>query len=280
LGVTQTAGGLSARRITDGHTREPLILRGPDKRYMPYADDEHTIALRNDLVGLREYIAATEISLEHPDVTVVGDYLQCRVTNKTTGKVNTVLVPRNVLLDVVQIYGRGSWDLGGRYYAAFQNIPSHIRLHVTIGGEAAVSLDYGYLHPLLICNKAGVVMSGDPYILPGYERPLVKRATNIAINARTRQAAIKAIADRCFTQQRGGRHPNREDLAEADQVLDSIAGRHDAIRRLYFSAGSRHRDDSMTKSFVATNWGGYFSVFCGMWYNYDRLNRGGRPAHT
>lgn len=149
-------------------------------------------------------------------------------------------MPRDLLLDVVRIFSRGSWYAGGRYYAPFQNIPSDIRLHLTIDGKSMVSLDYSSLHPRLLYNEVGIVMPHDPYCIEEYDRKIAKVATNIAINAQSRDSAIKAIARRCFSKPRGGEHANRDELAQAERLMDSILDFHDPIRGAFGSdAGVR-----------------------------------------
>ena len=89
-----------------------------------------------------------------------------------------------------------------------------------ISGEGTNENDYSQLHPRLLYAEAGAVLEGDAYELDGWNRPLVKRAFNIAINADTEIAAIRAIA-----QEIGGKGA----YAEARRLLEAIRTRHRPI---------------------------------------------------
>jgi hypothetical protein len=72
---------------------------------------------------------------------------------------------------------------GGRFYNWAQLIPKVIRRSSLIDGEPTAGFDFsGMLYRMLYAEK-GIDYPDDPYVIPGYERDIVKKAAIIAINA-------------------------------------------------------------------------------------------------
>ena len=65
-------------------------------------------------------------------------------------------------------------DLGGRFYADYQNIPSDDRKRIKINLQKTIELDYKTLHYNLLYSMAGVKLKGDPYIVEGHDRTAIK----------------------------------------------------------------------------------------------------------
>jgi hypothetical protein len=214
--------------------RGELILRGLDKRPMLFVEDEHTTALRKEVIRRNENLSAINFTVDHPDAKLIGSYLQCHVVDKHTGEARQILIPWGSPLKLSRIFSRGSFELGGRFYADYQNVPPAIRLAARINGEAVASLDFANLHPMLLYNAAGVIMPERPYHIDGFERKDVKVATNTLINAKTETAAIKAIGRR-WAKQRGGRHADRDELAQARELIGAIKQSYEPIERAFGS---------------------------------------------
>lgn len=100
---------------------------------------------------------------------------------------------------------KGSLRLTGRLYSAFQNYPKVDRLGITFDGVSAASIDFTALHPLLLLRifhrldhePIGLFFQmADPYDMPWYPhlpRPVHKRLINALLNAKSRDAAIRAL---------------------------------------------------------------------------------------
>ena len=75
-------------------------------------------------------------------------------------------------------YGRrifnNTIELGGRFYANYQNVPSHDRKRIQINHQKTTELDYKSLHFNILYSMAGVKLVGDPYIVDGYDRDVIK----------------------------------------------------------------------------------------------------------
>jgi hypothetical protein len=124
-----------------------------------------------------------------------------------------------------RVFNRSSFGLGGRFYGPWwQNIPSESRSFISIDGVETVELDYPHLHPMLLYLEAGQRMHGEPYDLVGWPRKLVKVAFNTLVNARTRQAALRAIANEI-----GGEGA----YAKARTLVEEIEARHRSIAQMF-----------------------------------------------
>jgi hypothetical protein len=112
----------------------------------------------------------------------------------------------------------------GRYYCPLQNIPGAVRGLLTIDGEPVVELDFDAMHVAIAYALAGVLMDGDPYVIPGWEdRKQVKIAFLTYFNAKTDHKAILALTDA-----REGK-PVCATRLEAARLLEAIKARHPAI---------------------------------------------------
>lgn len=65
-------------------------------------------------------------------------------------------------------------DLGGRFYASYQNIPSSDRKRIKINHQKTIELDFKSLHYNILYSMVGEALKGDPYIVPGHDRNAIK----------------------------------------------------------------------------------------------------------
>jgi hypothetical protein len=91
----------------------------------------------------------------------------------------------------ISAYGRRIFnrtiELGGRFYSNYQNIPSHDRKRIKINHEKTIELDYKSLHYNLLYSMAGVKLVGDPYIVDGYDRHVIKLISLHLLNAKGKE---------------------------------------------------------------------------------------------
>jgi len=128
-----------------------------------------------------------------------------------------------------RIFSRSSFSLHGRVYGWYQSIPKKARASLTINGEPVAEADYGSLHASILYNEAGIPLTGDAYDVDGFERTEVKRAFNIAINAKNTAAAVAALAY----------HLGKE-RGHCASIIDGIQRRHKPIQQQFCSdAGVR-----------------------------------------
>ncbi len=101
-----------------------------------------------------------------------------------------------------RVFNDGVFSLGGRMYGHWvQSLPKSLRADLILDGEPTFELDYGQTHPRMLAAEMGINLgAGDIYAIDGWPRQQIKIATNIAINAKTYDSAIRAI-----TREIGGR---------------------------------------------------------------------------
>jgi hypothetical protein len=195
---------------------ETVILRNKNGKSIDYADNQFTRRVRSEIVRLNETLRAVVIHVRGEQrghhIVIDESYL--------------LPVPGNPLR---RIFGRADFNMGGRAYGWWQNVPKIARAQMTINGEPVSEADYSAMHATMLYNLVGVRFIGDPYDLDGYDRPEAKLAFNIALNAANKWAAIGALASRLGK-------PN----AYCAALLNAIRAKHKPIERYFCSdAGVR-----------------------------------------
>jgi len=178
----------AAQRLEHGGVRlvfcppEIVILRDVNKKQIDYIDNDETRRIRFNLLAINDALAAAELTYQGR-LMRSGDVLDVEGNR---------IVVRNALH---RVFNRGAFDLGGRFYGAWwQNIPSDGRGCIGLNGGHCIELDHSHLHPRLLYALAGKSIHGDAYEIEGWNRQLVKKATNTLINADDELSAMQSIA--------------------------------------------------------------------------------------
>jgi len=210
--------------------REVVILRGKDGNLVDYDETDRSARLRRNVQEINEAILSTAIGIKdrtirEGDPVAVGGVCIGATSNQ-----------------LHRVFNRGSFTKGGRFYGPWwQNIPSELRSNIMINGTQTVEMDYPRLHPTLMYAEAGKAMHGDPYDLLEWPRELVKRAFNTLVNADTRQAAIRSIANEI-----GGTGA----FSKAHGLVDEIEAKHKPVADMFGSGAGlslMRRDSDMTE---------------------------------
>ena len=137
----------------------------------------------------------------------------------------------------VRIFNNSDFKQGGRFYFHWsQMIKSEIRKNITIDGKQTVELDYSCLHLSMLYGLENMVPpAGDLYTLAGIDscfRPIIKKAVNIAINARNETSAMQAIREEItqLTEKMGFVPPGPK------TILENLKQAHSPIKK-YFCTG-------------------------------------------
>jgi hypothetical protein len=146
--VIRLQGGesLALRERQEGHINSELI---------EYRDTAETERMRREITVLNAVISSSVISFDNREM----------------------LTPH-----LVRIFS-GTFERHGRLYAWWQSIPKTERYKLRISGEPVADLDFSSMFVQLAYWRTGSQMpGGDPYVLPGLERPdyrpIVKRLFN------------------------------------------------------------------------------------------------------
>jgi len=161
---------------------EIIVLRDADGNLAEYPDTDDIRRMRANLHTINEALTGTDLMYD-----------------------GRVLSPGDVVADgdsrfpvrkaLYRVHNRSSFNCNGRFFGDFwQNIQKEKRREIIINGRRCVECDFSQLHPRLLYALVGQKLQGDAYEIDGWERGLVKRATNTLINAETELAAKRSIA--------------------------------------------------------------------------------------
>ena len=201
---------------------ELVRLRDSTGKLVDYVDTKRTRMMRRQVAALNEAFESASIRLSSTDTPWVGD---------------TVVVDSG-FVHPAQIAGyrvfNNKWFLGGRFYGPFwQNLSKNRRRDLMIDEACVTELDFAQLHPRLLYAEFGAPLVDDAYKIPGREdnRPIVKAAWQMMINARSRRSAIMALATKL------GGPPC---ISEANTLLTALEERHHEIQPAFYTgAGLR-----------------------------------------
>lgn len=153
---------------------ETVVLRDrADKAEVDYVDTADTFTMRDQLQVINEKLSQLEL--------------------RRRGQHLGVPTMRRIF--------NGDFDRGGRLYchgSSYQNMEAWQRLEIEfiIDGIAhpSVEIDYANLHISMAYSEVGrKIPHGDQYTIDGFDRELVKLATNTSFNASTIHSGILAI---------------------------------------------------------------------------------------
>jgi hypothetical protein len=226
---------LSGQPLTVLHDPcELLILRDIDGNLVEYSDTVRTRKMRRNLQEINEALLAVAIGLQGRRIIKSGDPL-------SVGGANIGAAHNNLH----RVFNRGTFRLGGRLYGGWwQNIPKELRQHITIDGHRTIELDYPRLHPTFLYTQAGKPFEGDPYEIAGWDRSLAKMAFNTLVNADTRLAAVRSIANEIGGEGARG---------AADRLVREIEAKHASIAHMFGTgAGLRlmRHDSDLTEGLL------------------------------
>ncbi|MEA1830947.1 hypothetical protein U8607_02530 [Methylobacterium durans] len=171
---------------------ESVILKDAHRDLMLYQDTRQTITMRRDLRDWTEAVQGSEVRLDAPDVAWVEDG-PVSIPHSTAG--GGPITINTGAFSFRRVFNNGSWNQGGRTYDHWsQLLPAARRAQIAIDGAPVALLDYSAAHPRMLYARAGLVLDGDPYTVPGVEREIAKVALLIVLNAISRRQGVEAMA--------------------------------------------------------------------------------------
>jgi len=197
--------------------RALIWLRDENKQLIDFRDTERTARMRRHLIEINEAIG--ELAIELP--AGCGE----RYGNVLTIGGSCVNLGSTKLWRIFNV----DFKHGGRSYGHFvQNIPKAIRAQLTIGGEPVAEPDYPAHHLRILYALCDLPLPGDPYVLDGWDRGMVKLAVLVLINAPTLPSAVGAIRRRYGINSR-----------TALRLIEAIKARHAPIEAYFHSGAGR-----------------------------------------
>jgi hypothetical protein len=196
---------------------EIIILRDADKHPVSYPDTRETGRMRRALTEYNEAAASLHVCIAGQKI-IEGEPL---IVGETRNGAAT--------LQAYRMFNE-SFRNGGRFYGqSTQNVPKELRATITINDSATEEPDFPSLHPQLLYALVGRHLPRDPYDLDGWNRPTVKTAFNIMLNAKRPDSAELAVAETLG----GFTHGHRE---QAKRLIAQIEHKHAPVAD-YFNSG-------------------------------------------
>jgi hypothetical protein len=190
---------------------EIIILRDADKHPVSYPETREIERMRRALEEYNEAVASQHICIAGQEI-VEGEPL---VVGETRTGAAT--------LRAYRLFNE-SFRYGGRFYGqSTQNVPKELRATITINDSATEEPDFPSLHPQLLYAQVGRNLPHDPYDLDGWDRPTVKTAFNIMLNAKRPDSAELAVAETLGGFTHGHREQARRLIAEIEHKHSPVA---------------------------------------------------------
>jgi hypothetical protein len=203
---------------------ETVRLRNADKQLVDYPETDRTLRWRLNLAAINEALSSVDLDL--PGARHIPHGLQV----PTDRSVVTLREHRNQVFRVFN----GDLGHGGRMYGHdVQQLPKAWRARLLIDGEPVAEPDYSAHHPRMLYALQGALLTGDPYVVDGFERDLGKIALNTLINALDGHSAMMAIAQEVERRDRDDPGyqgwPTASARQRAHDLIDTLKNRHPRI---------------------------------------------------
>lgn len=179
----------------------PIILRDKNKNEIPYnTNNSAVIRMSKNLEIINNVLKKTKITFDD----------DCKLDFNTKS-----IIKSPKFHQLVRIFNNATsenyqFDQGGRFYMHFtQMIKKEYRSHILLNGEKTIELDYGSLHISMLYAKENISIPDDKkldlYHIDGMgkkDRPFIKKAINILINADDARKARCALANEIFPKEK------------------------------------------------------------------------------
>lgn len=166
---------------------ELVELKDLTEKLIDYTDNINTFAIRqavsstNDLrlQHVWQYQPQAERKMHHN-----------AITDRLITKGYITLAPQEL---ICQRKFKEDFSTGGRFYAPFQQLTKNERATITIDGRPTVELDIKSAQPRILYNMRGLASPVDCYQIDGISRDVAKQLMLVALNAKTREEAVRAL---------------------------------------------------------------------------------------
>lgn len=201
---------------------DSIIMRekiDDDKFDVPFLESDFTVNLRSKLMFINKvytshyykYDSATEkYKVSNPWYNNLNKLYDIHYDDYTTDTPTTSLLLgtnptwRRFLPQIRTIFSNGSFEQGGRIYAAlqeeignWQSMPQEQRKTILIDGRPTVELDFDAFHLTMLYAIEGKQLDYDPYdtVAPKEMRSIIKVLLLTVLNAESEQSAKSAMID-------------------------------------------------------------------------------------
>lgn len=178
-----------AEVCADTEFRHELIgliqLKDVDGNLVEYRDTDATARMARELRAINADLISMRVDLHGPGI------VRSRHHVLIEGAYYRPTEP-----SLYRVFNRRSFILGGRAFGWWQNLPRRWRHRLLIDGEPVAEPDFAQLHPMLLYALRGCHLEGDAYETGEFSREHGKLAFNVALNTKTPQGTIAALANK------------------------------------------------------------------------------------
>ena len=174
---------------------ECIWQRDEDGNWIHYSDTSNTNEMRDELRTINDVMKKIKIDVSMDGVRRTDNHIIIPHTSSKTKELIEIAIPYTEP-QLRRVFCRSSFELGGRLYGPWQNMPKYARGLLTINGEPTAEPDFSSLHPNIAYAFAGYFLDKDYDIYEqrgSSERKSYKLALIICMNARNPDGAKHAI---------------------------------------------------------------------------------------
>jgi hypothetical protein len=166
---------------------ELVELKDLTEKLIDYTDNINTFAIRQAVSS------TNDLRLQHvwqyqPQIERKTHHNE--ITDRLITKGYITLAPQEL---ICQRKFKGDFSTGGRFYAPFQQLTKNERATITIDGRPTIELDIKSAQPRILYNMRGLASPVDCYQIDGISRDVAKQLMLVALNAKTREEAVRAL---------------------------------------------------------------------------------------
>lgn len=178
--------------------KEMVVIKNPDKKNplnlrgfkREITRTHRVLKSLNSLISSANIKIEKTINIQQPQA--VMEYL-VNGTKPRKGKSTAIQVKLNPqILSYNRVYSN-HLGKGGRLLGGIQSLPKQERFTTTINDSETCELDFSSLHPNLCYALVGEQPPSDCYAITSVPRPIAKALMVTALNAKSRQSAIKSV---------------------------------------------------------------------------------------
>ncbi|CAA2155751.1 hypothetical protein MBRA_01382 [Methylobacterium brachiatum] len=239
----QMAETLRGIKLAHVGPTSPIILNDLDDRPMALPRTDRVLRLRRGVDEVNAGLTGIRLTVDpaaDPANWRRSDYhLRARKVRADGSETWACMLPTPTPF-VVRIFSRGTFDLHGRYYGYWQQLPKARRSEMLINNELIVEPDFHWLHPTLLYAMCGHALAHDPYTTGYWPRPAGKLAFNTYVNAPTTASAIGGLMKKAKEKDDNGEPVWRYGYRQTARILDAIKEANPRVAHLFGSdAGVR-----------------------------------------
>lgn len=211
--IVKTHGAIAI--VQESESRETIILKDSNDKFVEYKDDDNTNLMRSKLASINNELTSARITLDITEEQ--AEELRKRLND---GQERDRIPVDFTNVKLHRVFNNSSWKQGGRFYGGWwQNLPKEYRKYIGINRGMTYEIDYSGHHYRILYAQEGLEPPDDPYDLDGFDREEQKIVGMIMLNSTGSNSALKAVKHR-------GLNP---------VLAFAFADRHEAIKRHFFS---------------------------------------------